>query len=68
MGWNPNPDLPLPTSVSWGNGFSAHIYGAYEVTWKATDSWGKTQEQRTIFYRAELSGHTLLLEMPGMRD
>ena len=68
MGWQPNLSLPLPETVSWGNGFSAHIYGAYEILWKATDSWGRTQEQRTVFYGAELSGHSLLLGMPGMQE
>jgi transposase InsO family protein len=68
MGWKPNPNLPLPATVSWGNGFSAHLYGAYEILWKATDSWGRTQEQRTVFYGAELAGHPLLLGMPGMQE
>jgi len=68
MGWKPNPNLPLPATVSWGNGFAAHLYGAYEILWKATDSWGRTQEQRTVFYGAELLGHPLLLGMPGMQE
>ena len=68
MGWRPNPNLQLPETVSWGNGFSAHIYRAYEVLWKATDSWGSSREQRTVFYGAELSGHPLLLGMPGMQE
>ncbi len=44
MGWMPNPDLPLPKMVSWGNRSSAHLYGVYEVMWKATNSWGQTKE------------------------
>ena len=68
MGWEKNPDIPLPPTARWGNGVTAHIYGAYEIIWKATDSWGRTREQRTVFYGAELSGHPLLLGMPGMQE
>lgn len=68
MGWKKNPDLPLPRTASWGNGAAVHIYGAYEILWRATDSWGRTREQRTVFYGVELPGYPLLLGMPGMQE
>ena len=68
IGWRLSPNFQLPETVSWGNGLSVHIYRAYEVVWKATDSWGSTREQRTIFYGVELSGHPLLLGILGMQE
>ena len=66
MGWTADPSIPPPTSTCWGNGNDAYIHGAYNVKWKATDSWGKTQEQRTVFYGTELEGEAILIGMPGM--
>ena len=66
MGWTADPSIPPPTSTRWGNGNDAYIHGAYNVKWKATDSWGKTQEQRTVFYGTELEGEAILIGMPGM--
>ena len=66
MGWTADPSIPPPTSTRWGNGNDAYIHGAYNVKWKATDSWGKTQEQRTVFYGTELEVEAILIGMPGM--
>ena len=38
----------------------------YTIVHTATDSWGKTQEQRTVFYGTELEGEAILIGMPGM--
>jgi hypothetical protein len=66
MGWTANPSILLPTSTRWGNGNDAYIHGAYNVKWKATDFWGKTQEQRTVFYGTELEEEAILIGMLGM--
>ena len=66
MGRTADTSIPLPTSTCWGNGNDSYIHGAYNVKWKATDSWGKTQEQRTVFYGTELEGEAILIGMPGM--
>jgi hypothetical protein len=36
------------------------------MKWKATDSWGKTQEQRMVFYGTELEEEAILIGMPDM--
>jgi hypothetical protein len=66
MGWIVEASIPPLTNTCWGNGNDTSIHGAYNVKWKATDSWGKTQEQRTIFYGTELEGEAILIGMPGM--
>ena len=66
MGWTADVSIPPPTNTRWGNGNDAYIHGAYNVQWKATDSWGKTQEQCTVFYGTELEGEAILIGMPGM--
>jgi hypothetical protein len=64
-GWTADASIPPPTNTHWGNGNNAYIHGAYNVQWKATNSWGKTQEQRTVFYGTELEGEAILI---GMRS
>ena len=66
MAWTADASIPPPTNTRWGNGNDAYIHGAYNVKWKATNSWGKTQEQRTVFYGMELDGEAILIGMPGM--
>ena len=66
MGWTADASILPLTNTHWGNGNNAYIHGAYNVKWKATDSWGKTQEQRMVFYGMELEGEAILIRMPGM--
>ena len=66
MGWTADTSISPPANTHWGNGNDAYIHGAYNVKWMATDSWGKTQEQRTVFYSTELEGEAILIRMPGM--
>jgi hypothetical protein len=66
MGWTVDTSIPPPTNTHWGNSNDAYIHGAYNVKWKATDSWIKTQEQRTVFYSMKLEEEAILIGMPGM--
>jgi hypothetical protein len=66
MGWIANRSIPPPTNTHWGNGNDAYIHGAYNINWKATNSWGKTQEQSRVFYSTELEGEAILIGMSGM--
>ena len=66
MGWTADASIPLLTNTRWDNSNDAYIHGAYNVQWKATNSWGKTQEQRTVFYSTELEREAILIGMPGM--
>jgi hypothetical protein len=66
LGWTADASIPLPTNTRWGNSNDAYIHGAYNIKWKDTDSWGKTQEQRTVFYGTELEEEVILIGMPGM--
>ena len=54
IGWTADASIPPPTNTHWGNSNDAYIHGAYNVQWKATDSWGKMQKQCTVFYSTEL--------------
>ena len=38
------------------------------MKWKATDSWGKTQEQHTVFYGTELEGEALIQDFPKVTE
>jgi hypothetical protein len=66
MGWTVDVSIPPSTNTCWGNGNDAYIHGAYNMKWKATNSGGKMQEQRTVFYGTELEGEAILIRMPGM--
>ena len=66
MGWTADASIPPPANTRWGNGNDAYIHGAYNVKWKPTDFWSKTQEQHTVLYGTELEGEAILIGMPGM--
>jgi hypothetical protein len=53
--------IPLLISTYWGNSNNAYIYRAYNIKWKATDSWDKIQEQYMVFYNTELEGEAILI-------
>ena len=65
MRWIVDRSIPPPTNTCWGNGNDMYIHKAYNVNWKATDSWGKMQEQNMVFYGTKLEGEAILIGILG---
>jgi hypothetical protein len=53
-------------STCWDSSNDVYIHEAYNIKWKTTDSWGKTQEQSIVFYSIELEGEVILIGILGI--
>lgn len=55
-------DAVLPTP-EWFNKAKVHCYGAYEVTYSLTDSWGQLKKHTHLFYATDCNHYDLIIGM-----
>ena len=55
----------LPTPV-WPSGQGVYCYGAYQLSYKATDDWGQEKECSSLFYAVDQEGSDLIIGMPAL--
>ena len=55
----------LPTPV-WPSGQGAFCYGAFQLSYVATDDWGQEKECSSLFYAVDQEGPDVIIGMPAL--